>query len=158
MQLSSSPDRWTQLYKDAFPRVYRALAATLLDGEAARDALHDAFLEGLRRSPANDANLHGWLYRVALRKARRALLRRPTIVPVRPEASSAGGLDLSLDRIEVGQLLGLLTERQRSIVVAHYYLGLTHAELAELLGISRGTVGATITQSIARMRGARANV
>lgn len=137
---------------------YRALAATLLDGAAARDALHDAFLEGLRRPPPHDSNLPGWLYRVALRKARRALFRRPATVAVLVDGSTAGGLDLSLDRIEVGRLLALLTERQRSIVVAHYYLGLTHAELAELLGISRGTVGATITQSMARMRGGRAHV
>ena len=37
-------ERWTRLYREAFPRVYRAVAATLLDAEAAKDAMHDAFL------------------------------------------------------------------------------------------------------------------
>jgi len=57
-----------------------------------------------------------------------------------------------LDRLEVGRLLGLLTERQRAIVVAHYYLGLTQEEIADALDIRRGTVSATVSQSLARMR------
>lgn len=52
----------------------------------------------------------------------------------------------------VGRLLALLTERQRAIVVAHYYLGLTQDEIAGALGIRRGTVSATVSQSLARMR------
>lgn len=57
-----------------------------------------------------------------------------------------------LDRLEAGRLLSLLTERQRAIVVAHFYLGLTHEEVARLVGVRRGTVGATIAQSLKRMR------
>jgi len=49
-------------------------------------------------------------------------------------------------------LLDLLTERQRAILVAHYYLGLTQEEIAERLGIARGTVGATVTQAFTQMR------
>lgn len=57
-----------------------------------------------------------------------------------------------LDRLEAGRLLSLLTERQRAIVVAHHYLGLTQEEVATLVGVRRGTVGATIAQSLKRMR------
>ena len=57
-----------------------------------------------------------------------------------------------LDRLEVGRLLALLTERQRRVVVAHYYLGLTQEEIADALGVRRGTVSATVSQSLARMR------
>lgn len=57
-----------------------------------------------------------------------------------------------LDRLEVGRLLALLTERQRAIVVAHYYLGLSQEEIAQALGVRRGTVSATVSQSLARMR------
>ena len=57
-----------------------------------------------------------------------------------------------LQRLEVGRLLALLTERQRAIVVAHYYLGLSQEEIADALGVRRGTVSATVSQSLARMR------
>jgi RNA polymerase sigma factor (sigma-70 family) len=57
-----------------------------------------------------------------------------------------------LDSMEAGRLLALLTERQRAIVVAHYYLGFTHAETAELFGVRPGTVSATLAKALVRMR------
>lgn len=152
MSVVTNEERWTALYREAFPRVYRAVAATLLDADAAKDAMQDAFLEGVRRPPADERNLAGWLYRVALRKGKRSRFRWPSPVPLVAARAAPDELAGTLDRIEVGRLLGLLTERQRAIVVAHYYLGFTHEELAQLLGLSRGTIGATISQSMTRMR------
>ena len=48
--------------------------------------------------------------------------------------------------------LGRLTERQRIVVVARYVLGLTQAEIAELLGIAPGTVAATAHQATSLLR------
>ena len=146
-----TPDRWAELYDRAFPQVYRALVAATFDRERALDGLHDAFEEGLRRPPQSARNLEGWLYRVALRKTRRGIFRAQR-ESGRSEATTAGDIAALLDRLEVGRLLGLLTERQRAIVVAHYYLGLTHEEIADALGVRRGTVSATVSQSLARMR------
>src|SRR5437868_7659132 len=117
-----TPERWAELYDRAFPQVYRALVAATFDRDRALDGLHDAFEEGLRHPPADDRNLEGWLYRVALRETRRGLFRaqRETAPVV---GRTADDLPALLDRLEVGRLLGLLTERQRAIVVAHYYLG-----------------------------------
>lgn len=144
-------ERWAELYDRAFPQVYRALVATTLDSERALDGLHDAFEEGLRHPPADDRNLEGWLYRVALRKTRRSLLRVLREGPI-TEISSEDPTVAVLQRVELGRLLVLLTERQRAIVVAHYYLGLSQEEIAEALGVRRGTVSATVSQSLARMR------
>src|SRR5437762_6936762 len=146
-----TPDRWAELYDRAFPQVYRALVAATFDRERALDGLHDAFEEGLRHPPETDRNLEGWLYRVALRKTRRGLFRAQR-ESGRAEATATDGIAAVLDRLEVGRLLALLTERQRAIVVAHYYLGLTQEEIADGLGIRRGTVSATVSQSLARMR------
>src|ERR1700704_2818887 len=133
--------RWAQAYRDEFPRVYRALLAVLRSQELARDALQDAFLEGVRRPPPTDDNLAGWLFRVALRRSRRG--------PYRTLLGSLGALLVpdpndpiaeALDRMEVAGLLGMLSERQRSMVVAQYYLGLDQEEIARLFGVRRGTV------------------
>ena len=146
-----TPQRWGDLYDRAFPQVYRALVAATFDRERALDGLHDAFEEGLRHPPTNDRNLEGWLYRVALRKTRLGLFRTRREVPI-DEGSSKDEVAAVIQRLEVGRLLALLTERQRAIVVAHYYLGLTQDEIAESLGVRRGTVSATVSQSLARMR------
>ena len=146
-----TPERWGDVYDQAFPQVYRALIATTFDRERALDGLHDAFEEGLRHPPHDDRNLEGWLYRVALRKTRRGIFRSQREVSI-DAGSSSDEVAAITQRLEVGRLLALLTERQRAIVVAHYYLGLTQDEIAEGLGIRRGTVSATVSQSLARMR------
>jgi RNA polymerase sigma factor (sigma-70 family) len=143
--------RWGELYDRAFPQVYRALVAATFDPERVLDGLHDAFEEGLRNPPQDDRNLEGWLYRVALRKTRRGIFRSKREVSI-AAGWSPDEVAAVIQRLEIGRLLALLTERQRAIVVAHYYLGLTQAEIAEALGVRRGTVSATVSQSLARMR------
>jgi RNA polymerase sigma factor (sigma-70 family) len=142
---------WETVYRNAVPRVYRALLATLRDARLAEDALHEAFAEGLRRPPPSDENLAGWLFRVALRRARRRPWRFASLIGQEKRAAR-DDLEGVLDRLEAGRLLGLLTERQRAVVVAHYYLGLTQAETATLFGLRPGTVSATIAQALTRMR------
>lgn len=147
-------DRWERAYLEEAPRVFRALFATLRDRDAARDALHEAFLEGLQRPPARDDNLAGWLFRVALRKARRGPYR-PFLLGIAESlwpAAEHDELSQALDRLEAGRLLRLLTERQRAIVVAQYYLGLEQAEIARVFNVRRGTVSATLAQALRRMR------
>ena len=39
----------------------------------------------------------------------------------------------------------MLTDRQREVLVLHYYADLDYATIAEALGISPGTVGATLS-------------
>jgi RNA polymerase sigma factor (sigma-70 family) len=146
-----TPDRWGELYDRAFPQVYRALVAATFDRDRALDGLHDAFEEGLRHPPPDDRNLEGWLYRVALRKTRRGILRAWREEPI-GDTASKDEVAAVIQRLEVGRLLALLTERQRAIVVAHYYLGLTQDEIAGALGVKRGTVSATVSQSLAHMR------
>jgi RNA polymerase sigma factor (sigma-70 family) len=147
------PDEWEDLYRSAFRRVYPALAVTLMDRDAALDALHDAFVEGLRKPPADHRNVEGWLYIVALRKGRRRF-RLPIAIPLVDRAVRDSALEDVLVRDEVGQLLARLSQRQRAIVVAHYFLHQTQEEIARDFGVSRGTVSATISQSLARMRAA----
>lgn len=147
-----TPERWGDLYDRAFPQVYRALVAATFDRERALDGLHDAFEEGLRRPPQDERNIEGWLYRVALRKTRHGIFRTRRERPMNRDLTSRDETEIALNRLEVGRLLAVLTERQRTIVVAHYYLGMTQEEIAQGLGVRRGTVSAAVSQSLKRMR------
>jgi RNA polymerase sigma factor (sigma-70 family) len=148
---------WETVFRRSYPSVYRALVAVLLDADLAEDALQEAFAEGLRRPPASDHALAGWLFRVALRRARRIRglglpLRLDELVGSLREPDIPAQTEALLDRLQVGDLLRLLTRRQRAVVVAHYYLGLTQQEIADALGVRRGTVGATLSQALQHMR------
>lgn len=154
---------WERLYREAYSDIWRALVAITFDEEASADAMHDAFLEGLRKPPPNAANLKGWLFRVALRAARRARRRASLLRPLElvfglEAAPRDEPADAVLDRLAVGQLLKLLTERQRSVVVAYFYLGLRQEDIADQLGIRRGTVAATLSHAIDRMRKGESHV
>ena len=50
------------------------------------------------------------------------------------------------------ELLRQLPERQRAIVVARYYYGLSYDEIASDFEIKSGTVGATLHQAIEKLR------
>src|SRR2546422_4999020 len=151
------PTSWETTFRRFYPSLYRALVAVLLDGELSRDALQEAFVEGLRRPPPSDHALPGWLFRVALRRARRVRglglpLRLDELVGSLREPEIPAETEALLDRLALGELLRLLTRRQRAVVVAHYYLGLTQQEIADALGVRRGTVGATLSQALSHMR------
>ena len=148
MRIASERD-WAALYRQSFPSVYRAVFAVVLDADLALDAVQDAFEIGLQRPPSTNSNVAGWLFRVAVRRALRIRLRK---APRQLPEAFRDDLEHALDRIETGRLLALLTPRQRAIVVAHYFLGLRQEEIASVLGVRRGTVGATISQALTRMR------
>src|SRR2546423_15234695 len=82
--ITISAERWEQLYRLEFARVYRALLAVLRDPDRALDAIQDAFVAGLRKPPAEDDDLAGWLFVVAARSRRPRLgptVRRPGPAP-----------------------------------------------------------------------------
>jgi DNA-directed RNA polymerase specialized sigma24 family protein len=116
-----APERWEQVYRQEFARVYRALLAVLRDPDRALDALQDAFVAGLRKPPAEDDDLAGWLFVVAVRSGRRGLRRRFLGLDHARSRVSKDQVEASLDRMEVGRLLAGLTERQRAMVVAQFY-------------------------------------
>jgi RNA polymerase sigma factor (sigma-70 family) len=154
---------WEATYRAAYASVYRALVAVLLDAELAQDALQEAVEAGLRKPPARSDALPGWLFRVALRRAHRLRgfnlpFRLDRLVGTVIEPSVPAATTVVLERLELGELLQLLTQRQRAVVIAHYYLGLSQQEIADALGVRRGTVGATLSQAVSHMRRGGSNV
>src|SRR3989442_14441782 len=109
---------WAELYRVEFPLVYRALLAVLRDRDRALDALHDAFVAGLRHPRAHDTDLAGWLFVVAVRSGRRGF-RLPSL-PLDLLSVKSGNDDIEalLDRLEFGRLLARLSQRKRAMAVA----------------------------------------
>jgi RNA polymerase sigma-70 factor (sigma-E family) len=66
----------------------------------------------------------------------------------------AGG-DMAADvamRVAVRQVLAALTQRQRAVVVLRLFDDLPEAQVARILGCAVGTVKATMSQALARLR------
>jgi RNA polymerase sigma-70 factor (sigma-E family) len=84
---------------------------------------------------------------------RRAAARRIGAAhPDEPPAKSAENeVILSEDRRQVLAALARLPRRRREVLVLRYYLGLSEAEIAAVLGISPGTVKSTAARGLAAL-------
>ncbi|HSC49191.1 MAG TPA: RNA polymerase sigma factor [Gaiellaceae bacterium] len=134
-------DDLEDLYRTGRPQFCRAAAAIAGDRALGEDAVQDAFAKAVRkrRSYKGRGSLEAWVWRIVVNAARDARRgRRPLLgLRDRPDPPSAnGGGSLPLE---------LLTDRQREVLFLHYYADLDYATIAEALGISSGTVGATLS-------------
>jgi RNA polymerase sigma factor (sigma-70 family) len=101
----------------------------------------------------NIEKLSAWLLvvgtREVFRKAKRSRREREVWASLPGRDSD---FDTAADRVDLLAALGELPERQRAVVVARYYYGLSYDEIAEHFDIKSGTVGATLHQAIERLR------
>ncbi|TMK51635.1 MAG: sigma-70 family RNA polymerase sigma factor [Actinobacteria bacterium] len=135
-----------------FPRAFRLSFRLLGDRAAAEDAAAEAmaraFADWKRVSelPYREA----WILRVASNIALDQIRRRklPVVVP----SAVSEDEDTHALRVALWAALHALPRRQREIVVLRYIAGLTEPEVAQLLGISLGTVKTHVTRGRAALR------
>jgi RNA polymerase sigma factor (sigma-70 family) len=146
-------DRWREVYDREYPRLVRALLAIGRDPAAAEDAAQEAFVKAHQTGLDKIEKLPGWLLvvgtREVFRKAKR-VRREDEVWASLPRRDD--GVDTTADRMDLLAALGELPERQRAIVVARYFYGLSYDEIAHQFDIKSGTVGATLHQAIERLR------
>src|SRR6266550_565158 len=136
-------DDLEELYRTQRPQFCRAAAAIAGDLALGEDAVQEAFAKAVRkrRSYRGRGSLEAWVWRIVVNAARDARrTRRPPLgLRDRKEAATPNGRGTSSFPLE------LLTERQREVLFLHYYADLDYATIGEALGISPGTVGATLS-------------
>jgi RNA polymerase sigma-70 factor (ECF subfamily) len=120
-------------------------------GEAAEDAVHDAYLHA-RRSihQLRDLDaLDGWLTTIALRqcisghrRARRLRDRLGKLLPRNPPGTSDLGLRELVERLPV---------RSRAVLVLHHGYGYSLAEVADILGLTHTNVRSIAARSRRRL-------
>jgi RNA polymerase sigma factor (sigma-70 family) len=146
-------DSWDSAYVRFWPSLSRALAAATGSYEGVDDALQDAFVAAMRRPLETYRSLDAWIFVVALNRLRRE--RRRTSVLRRlfgDRRSHTPELDAALVRIDTVRVLARLSERDRLMLIAKYYMGLTQDEIAKTLGLKRGAVGVAISRAAERFR------
>lgn len=149
-------------------RRYQALAfrtAYLITGTAAdaEDAAQDAFVKGyyaLARFRA-DAPFRPWLLRIVTNEARNRCkatgrrvalaLRAPLAIAETPspEASALRGET----RATLLRAMDDLSVDDRLVIAFRYFYDLSEAEMADALGVARGTVKSRLSRALGRLRG-----
>ncbi len=146
------------LYRRYGPTVLRRARSILRDDASAGDAMQEVFIRLLRREPelAEQSSPLAWLYRITtnyclnlLRDSarRRALLREHV-----PGGEPSAGDDPTESRYLIAQLLDRLPLELCEIAVYHHVDRMSQYEIADLMKVSRRTIGNRLEefQSLAR--------
>jgi RNA polymerase sigma factor (sigma-70 family) len=144
---------WAEAYERARPTLLRALAASIGSFEGVEDAVQDAVVDAISQGKADVRSPEGWLYAAALNKLRGQ--RRRAAIFARlglGNSTRSDELDDALLRIDVSRRLLALPQRDRELLVAKYYVGMTQDEIAQLLRMPRGTVASSIARAAAKYR------
>ena len=137
-----------QLYRDRYVGFRNALAPIAGSRDAARDAVQEAFAVALRerRTLRRRESLAPWVWQIAYRLALRERARTQT-----DELSA----DLSILDPErdpgLAAAIRSLPPRRRVVVFLRYFADFSYAEIAEAIGLSEGTVAATLAQARAAL-------
>jgi RNA polymerase sigma factor (sigma-70 family) len=77
---------------------------------------------------------------------------RERVVDRVPDAPAVDDITGMVERDALCEHLLALPAKQRAVLVLRYYEGMAEAEIAEILGISRGTVKSHTSRALAALR------
>jgi RNA polymerase sigma-70 factor (ECF subfamily) len=133
----------------------------LRDAGLAEDAVQSAFVTAWRElSSLRDASrFEPWLHRILVRccyvEAKRRRRASASLLTVSREDTYAADEILTVhDRDQLERGFRRLPPEQRAVLVFHYYLGFTHAEVADHLELPLGTVKSRLRYASDALRAA----
>ena len=151
------------LFRQHHSELVRLAVLMVGDQPTAEDAVQDAYANMHARwsKLADKADTLPYIRAAVLNgcrsvQRRRGVARRAGVLqrassPPAIQASAEQEVILSQDRQQVLAALTRLPRRRREVLVLRYYLGLSEAEIAAVLGISTGTVKSTAARALAAL-------
>ncbi len=158
-------------------RVYSFAHALLKNTEDAADVTQEAFVKAFRSLDGfkGDASFYTWIYRITnnlcidhlRRHATAETIEYDEALPDEPTAESQAGVGVLSTRLgtnpqrsalrhelaeKLEEALGRLPEKHRAILILREVDGLSYEELAETLGIPKGTVMSRLFHARAKMQ------
>ena len=146
----TDPDRLEHLVRTHEHTLYRAAAAILGDIHEAEDAVQDAFLAWLEKTPVcpDAAHERAWLLRVTVNGCKSRLRspwrRRLPLLEGYPAAAPQ-----ERDALEAVQALPV---KDRAAVHLFYYEGYRTGEIAAILGEREGTVRSRLSRARKKLK------
>ena len=148
--------------------VFRLAMSILGDPADAHEITQETFLAALRALPSYEErkSLKSWLYVIALNLSRSHLRKRRFLAKLKAATTALFRLEsqkqtspeevVIRDEKEaaIWNELNKLDERHRLVMILRYFQDLPIAEIAEILGISEGTVHSRLHTARERLRSA----
>ena len=138
------------LFRLHWPRAHRAAYLVVHDASAAEDIAQEAFLAAVRNLDRFDRKrpFGPWLHRIVVNRAidwtrARQLRAESELLDIVAGPDEPGSLDDTL----LGALAALPPDH-RAVIVLRHLLDYTPGEIAELLGLPRGTVNSRLRRGL----------
>lgn len=136
------------LYRRYAPAVFRYLYYRLGDTEVAEEMTSEVFLRALEALPRyrqRGRPFLAWLYRIAGARSRdyhRRCRRQGRVMPEMPSSlpSPEEEAEAHLTAGELQRALAHLTPLQQQVIVLRFIEGLTHSQVARIMGRSEGAI------------------
>jgi RNA polymerase sigma-70 factor, ECF subfamily len=148
-----------RVYRAEFRAFLRTATAYLGDAEAARDAVQEGVANAIRSraSYRGEGSLEAWLWKVvlnAIRSEHRERAHRLVLADMPRDVEPAAATVTRDGSVEaVRTAVRRLPERQRLVLFLRFYADMDYATIAELLDMSVGTVGASLSAARTTLRG-----
>ena len=146
------------LFRHHWPRAYRAAYLVVHDAGAAEDIAQEAFLAAVRSLDRFDRRrpFGPWLHRIVVNRAidwsrGRALRREVGDAPLGIVAASEPPDNPHARTL--ASALAELSPEHRAVIVLRHLLDYTPGEIAELLGLPRGTVNSRLRRGLDELAG-----
>ena len=139
-------------------RLHGFLARLARDRDDADDLLQDTWVRVARGARSFDPNrkVRPWLYGIAANLARdlhrRRGVRQRAVLDGSTAAATASPAFRPLERLDLRERVARLPSRLREVLLLRFYEGLDEAEMAEALGVPKGTVKSRLHGAIRELR------
>jgi RNA polymerase sigma-70 factor (ECF subfamily) len=154
-------DAYEALARGSADRMYAIAYQITRDADHADDAVQQALVAMWRDLPSlrDVSRFDGWTYRLVARASLQELRhrRRGQVRPLNVGEDPAGPRDIASDiagRDQLERGLASLTPDHRAVVVLRHMAGLPIDEIADVLGIPRGTVASRLHHATNGLRAA----
>jgi RNA polymerase sigma-70 factor (ECF subfamily) len=147
------------LFRNHWPRAYRAAYLVVHDSAAAEDIAQEAFLAAVRALDSFDRQrpFGPWLHRIVVNRAidwgRARSLRREVGDDALANAEARAETPSQAVSEGVTAALASLPPDQRAVIVMRYLLEYTPGEIARMLGLPRGTVNSRLRRGLDALQG-----
>jgi len=155
-------EAFASLAAGAIDRLFAISRLILRDAGLAEDAVQDALVRAWRDLPTlrDVERFDAWLYRLLVRscadigRRRRRWRSELSVVSIEPAEPDRAAELADRDQLERG--LRRLGDAQRTILILHFYVGLSPSEAADALDIPVGTAKSRLHYAIDALRAALA--
>ena len=163
--LTAAPLEWdadrvvTAIYSEHYRSLVRLAAFLVRDNATAEEVVQDSFvaMHGAWRRLRDTDKALSYLRQSVVNRSRSVLRHRIVVDKNTPKPppdmpSAEHGAIIQLERSAVVTALRALPERQREALVLRYYGDMSEAQIASMMGISRGAVKSHTARAMSALR------